>query len=234
MGIRKFGTLYYGGQAVVPGSCALDNMPISIGDTAPGYELQWVEAGNRLVADRCACVEISWVALDSLGYIFGTPVEIDGKMYICRSLKVGTDEVVENEWDSLLNEFGDDDNLWHWLGEMFWGQEAPAYMPQERAVRGHESARAWSRVFKAHKSMFIGFRPVLEELSPFPLDLAPLIGKSISLYGPQKTIIEGVLTGFDEYDILIDGTPHLPNGCKWATVDRRIVTVNRDSVLHLQ
>ena len=42
------------------------------------------------------------------------------------------------------------------------------------------------------------------------------------------------MTGFDEYDVLIDGVPHLPDNCKWATVDGRKVTVNRDSVFYLQ
>ena len=234
MEIIRLGTLYCDGCPIVPGGYVPSGRPILIGDTTAGYELQWIKAGNLLVADRCACIDISWVALDKLGFIYGTPVEINGKLYVCRSLKVGADDGDENEWDNLLNVFGEDDNLWHWSNAMFWGQERLPYEPMERVARGQDFARTRFCGFKGDLSSFIGFRPVLEILSPPPPDLSHLIKKEITVYGPQGTVIEGTMTGFDEYDVLIDGVPHLPDDCKWATVDGRRVTVNRESVLYLQ
>ena len=97
MEIIRLGTLYCDGRPIVPGGYVPSGRPILIGDTTAGYELQWIKAGNLLVADRCACIDISWVALDKLGFIYGTPVEINGKLYVCRSLKVGAGAGDENE-----------------------------------------------------------------------------------------------------------------------------------------
>lgn len=213
MEIIKVGSLYSDGEVVQPGSACPGRVSIGLGNTVPGMELQWVKDGDRLVANRCACVAISWQELDDHGYIFGWPVSIDGKPYLCRSLEVGSLSRSMNEWDSILDDLGDDDSIWHWKGQWFWGQEQAAAWTH-RYVRGNTSARYRCDRSEQHISDALGFRPVLEPLSPAPLDKK--LGSKITVYGPHKIVIQGTLAGFDDYDIALDGVEPLYSGCDWA------------------
>lgn len=209
----ELGTMYLKGNAMIPGFECRSSLQISFGDTVPGKVLQWVQYGKLLVADRCACYMIAWEDLDRLGYIFGYPVRIDGKPYLCRSLEVGSLSRSMNEWDSILDDLGDDDSIWHWKGQWFWGQEQAAAWTH-RYVRGNTSARYRCDRSEQHISDALGFRPVLEPLSPAPLDKK--LGSKITVYGPHKIVIQGTLAGFDDYDIALDGVEPLYSGCDWA------------------
>ena len=112
MTLVKLGSIYFDGNPVAPGS-ALDGQQFSIGDTRPGKELQWVQDGRLLVADRCICVNISWDNLNKMGFVFGTLVVVDNNSYLCRCLKVGSWVGAPNEWDTLLDKYGEDNALWH-------------------------------------------------------------------------------------------------------------------------
>ena len=58
--IKKMGSIYYKDAAAKPGFTCYDSEPhISIGNTMPGKELRWVEAGKLLAADRCVCTNVS-------------------------------------------------------------------------------------------------------------------------------------------------------------------------------
>ena len=183
MGKIKLGSIYLGEDVQTPGFactggelvCFTDaaNTEIRLGDTVPGRELQWVQDGSMLVADRCVCTAISWDALNRLGYIFGVPVNIDGRAYRCRSLKIGATLGGPNEWVSLLARHGASNDLWHWERMYFWGQEVPATKPNRRqihrdsyrVVRGFYSARAWDCNLTTNQGVFVGFRPVLEPIA---------------------------------------------------------------------
>ena len=104
--IFKHGSVYFDGLATHPGfNCSSGNF--DIGDTVAGMELRWIQMGNILVADQCLCLGISWDMLNSLGYIFGRQIFIDGQPYLCRSLKVGTEKTVDSsEWNTLVNYSG--------------------------------------------------------------------------------------------------------------------------------
>lgn len=122
MEIIKVGSLYSDGEVVQPGSACPGRVSIGLGNTVPGMELQWVKDGDRLIADRCVCVDISWNKLDQQGYIFGRTVMIDGNPYRCRSLKMESSEPSSNEWFDLLDKYGDAIELWNWNIRSF-GQE---------------------------------------------------------------------------------------------------------------
>ena len=120
--IIKLGCLRFNGKPVSPG-VRYNMETISFGDTDPEKAISFVKWKNLLVADRCIFTSISWNDLNHSGLIFGRPVKIDGDPYICRSLRVGKEEGSSNEWDAILDDLEESDDLWHWDYIYFWGQE---------------------------------------------------------------------------------------------------------------
>lgn len=235
--VKRFGSMCFKGRTMDVGSEYHDEV-LCFGDTVYQKEICWVDTGSILVADRCICTNISWAQLDEMGYFFGRAVRIDGKPYWCRSLEVGSRPDADSEWDRLLKKFGDSNDRWHWANAYFWGQTIPAEttFPNEspsRVVRGFARPSSWwYQGLDEHHSM-VGFRPVLE-----PLDLPPfdtLLGKHLYLYGPQKYPLEGVLTGIDDYDLVLADAGKLKLSCGWATESEgQRVFVQKDEVIWLE
>ncbi len=185
---KKFGSLYFDGQPVDVGS-RYDEEVITFGDTVPGKEITWVEVNGLLIADRCVCVNISWLQLSQMGYTFGREVTIDGRKYLCRLLKVGAAPETPNEWDDALDATTEDNAIWHWKNCFFWGQETDKAYTFSRAVRGCSSARYWSNRTASYRRVYVGFRPALV---PLPIDTltsdAP-IKTYVALYNETKVYI---------------------------------------------
>lgn len=243
----KLGSIYFGGEPQIPGERFIDG-DLSLSDTVPGMELSWVKYKGLLIADRCACDYISWEKLNKLGYIFGYPVLIDGKPYRCRSLEVGSERNTPNEWFRIIAALGSSDELWHWSGQYFWGQnetrcvgveysfDDPADWAVEIsgvAVRGYTSARCWSYFEKEFANNNLGFRPVLEPLPLHDPDL--LLGKQVRVYGPQKVVFQGKLVHMDEYDFVLEMPNLVLNCCDWAIRDEdHQLVFSRNNVLWME
>ena len=208
---------------------------LSFGDTDPVKAIPFVKWRNLLVAARCVCTYISWNDLNHLGYIFGHPVKIDGAPYLCRSLKAGEERDVPNEWDSILDDLGEDDGLWHWSDGYFWGQETSRRFASSRAVRGYYSARYWDYNTAAYRNVYVGFRPVLEPLPPEPLVSDTLIGANLKVYGPDTAII-GQLVEYTDYDLVIELSAQQPSPMerKWAGKDGKHIIIDRSAIVWVQ
>lgn len=226
--IIKLGSLYLGSRAVLPGTERNVAGPIFVGDTVPGMELQWVRAGSLLVGDRCACTNVSWKNLNLNGLIFGRPIKIDGATYLCRSLKVGAKRDELNEWDSLLDRFGEDNDLWHWLNRSFWGQESKVPGSESHIMRGYDFARKWSHNHETFCHAEVGFRPVLEPIFSEPTNV--LVDNIIKVFCPQNCVVKGLLIAFDEYDMVLISDYDLPVGCDWAVRDGNEIVLRRSAV----
>ena len=223
---RILGSIYLDGVVQERGFVCDESTNISIGDTVPGKELLWVVADSRLVADRCACCDINWTQINRAGYNVGRPVFIDGKPYECRSLSVVQclGQTI-SEWDELLDEFGEDNLLWHWKEKYFWGKEI--------VLCGVQSARFRAQGFNSSdRAPSIGFRPVLEPLLPAATDLSGQEGKKIRLHGPDNTIIAGTLVSSDDYDVIVDGVKI--GKCDWAIGDDKGIVANRSKILWIK
>ena len=188
-----------------------------------------------LVASQCVCTNISWDELNKAGYIFGWPVKIDGAPYLCRSLKAGEERDVPNEWDSILDDLGEDDGLWHWSDGYFWGQETSRRFASSRAVRGWSSARYWNYDSATYRYVYVGFRPVLEPLPPEPLVSDTLIGANLKVYGPDTAII-GQLVEYTDYDLVIELSAQQPSPMerKWAGKDGKHIIIDRSAIVWVQ
>lgn len=232
METKIMGSIYFNGAAMGPGFNCKGSSDISFGDAAPKKELQWVDVGNRLVADRCVCIGISWTTLNRLGFIFGHPVRIQGKYYLCRSLQMGSreSEAKKSEWGRLLKQTEHGDHLWHWKGTRFWGQDTAADNQRMRVVQGYYGAGAWGVKDKATEGWMVGFRPVLEPLAGIPEDLDTLVSKEIRVYGPDKGPFVGRLKSIDDYDLVLSVTGPVPRSCRWATKKGNTVIIGRNFV----
>ena len=202
---------------------------ISFGDTTPRGAIPFVKYQKLLGAGEVICPGVPWSALDKQGFITGRPVCIDGITYLCRSLKVGMKEGESNEWDSILDDLGEDDNLWKWNLKFFWGREGPMDFPSFRTVRGYYSARSRDTYSTNGRSTNVGFRPVLEPLPPMP----PLsVGGKFKIYGPDKDV-SGRLVDFSDYDLIMEPKAglRLPAKChQWARRDGSHIIIDRTAI----
>ena len=223
------GSLYLDGEPLPPGYHIHEKTNLSLGNTAPGRAIQWVQVGELLVADRCICTGVSWDDLDALGYILGNPVCIYGTPYTCRSLRLwGT----PNEWDEILNQCGTDDEIWHWKNTQFWGDGdlGQGYC----AACSGTSSRALAGFPHGHRSQNVGFRPVIKPLAGMIPDPIRFIGKRIIAYGPKKTSVVGILVQYDEYDLVLEGEEPIFNDCHWAIRRKGHIIADRKSVAWIE
>jgi len=235
MEIIQLGSMYFDETPFSIGS-EYTGGNLAIGNTVKGKEISWVNVNGLFVADHAICVDISWDDLNKQGFIFGKEVSIDGAPYFCRSLKVGNDENIPNEWDDVLDASCEDNSLWHWEKVFFWGQETSKRNEAGRARRGYYPARGWSYDSASSRFVFCGFRPVLEPLVSDSLISESLVGTTINAYGSGGTI-SGVLSGFTDYDIFLSPVAdsaqitsfpwcsHQENGT--VIVDRSAVAITR-------
>ena len=231
MEIKNFGTVYLDGQPYFPGAES-NGRVISFGDTVSEKAIPFVRYKSLWVASQCVCINISWEQLSKAGYIFGCPVKIDGTFYLCRSLEVGEEKGVSNEWDSILDDLGEDDGLWHWDDQYFWGQETSRKEASYRAVRGWVSARHWDGHDATFRGVGVGFRPILEPLAPEPLISDALIRADLKVYGPDTAII-GQLVEYTDYDLVMvsNADLRLPQQCQWARRDGKHIIIDRTAVI---
>ena len=174
--IFKFGALYLGDKAQhVPerptingdipqydGSSTISISPV----TREEEPITWIKPYgiNILVADRVLLAKVSWEDLDKNGFVNGKEIVIEGQHFRCRLLHVGNTEDVPNEWDNILDATNENNALWHWK-MCFWGSDVSTFGVSSRAVRGYHSARSWYCYYATTRSVYVGFRPVLEPLA---------------------------------------------------------------------
>ena len=232
--IVNLGSLYLNGQ---PKGLEVkyNGEVLSFGNTDSERAIPFVKWGELLVASQCVCSNIRWEQLNKAGYILGRPVKIDGVPYLCRSLKVGDENDVPNEWDSILDDLGEDDSLWHWGSGYFWGQETARHHASHRAVRGYHSARYWDYYYAAYRDVYVGFRPVLEPLPPEPLISDALIRADLKVYGSDTAII-GQLVEYTDYDLVMAPNTklRLPRKCQWARRDGKRIIIDRAAIVWMK
>lgn len=210
-----------------------ENKVFALGDTVPGLEMRWVKDGNHLISARTCALGVSWERLDRAGYIFGRPMRIDDKAYLCRSLQVGTTSAGRSEWTDLLETYGYLDDIWHWADAGFWGQETWEKDPDCRLYRGYCSATYIGIEKKDDGYPQVGFRPVLEPLPPSPELSKWLLGNSLRVYGPYGPAAEGELVDFDEYDLTLATSAAQPDNA-WTTVSGDRLVISRESISWMQ
>lgn len=245
VGTITFGTICLDGEMVLPGSVYIETPEITFGDTGPDHmSLKWLrDINGNFVAANCIILNISWHDLDRQGYISGRPVFIDSQGYLCRSLQVGRKEEDINEWDDLLDRYGDDPMYWGDPACRFWGQEVDGCGQDRKAVlRGGNSPRGRVENFTSNRNgsnqvdySTYCFRPVLEPLSAMPVLADALIGIGLEVYGPSGAAVKGTLAGFADYDLYIATLPGLISRAPdWAIRKGKFILISRDSIVWMR
>ena len=234
MEVKSFGSLYLNGRPSVL-NAEYGGGNISLGDTVPEEAIPFVKWKDLWVASEIICPNASWNDLEKYNFITGWPIRIDGVLYLCRSLRVGEERDVPNEWDSILDELGEDDSLWHWSKQLFWGQEISKKRGSFRAVRGRHSARYWNDLSATTRHVTVGFRPVLEPLAPEPLISDALIRADLKVYGPDTAII-GQLVEYTDYDLVMAPNTKLclPRKCQWVRRDGKRIIIDRAAIVWMK
>ena len=174
--VKKFGTLRILGAAVPAPEkpyykgdvLGYNGTNFEIGDTVAGKEITWLKLGDIWVCDRNILQGISWETLNEKGFVFGKEVEIDGEKYKMRLL-TGSDgndygEGCDNEWDRLMGEYNEDNEILHFDDMYTWCQETYYNNASSRSLRGYYSARYFNYYSATYTSTSFGWRPVLEKL----------------------------------------------------------------------
>lgn len=174
--VKKFGTLRILGAAVPAPKkpyykgdvLGYNGTNFEIGDTVAGKEITWLKLGDIWVCDRNILQGISWETLNEKGLVFGKEVEIDGEKYKMRLL-TGSDgndygESRDNEWECLMSEYNEDNEILHFDDMYSWCQETDCDYSSTRSVRGYYSARNYDVGNATNTYIGIGWRPVLEKL----------------------------------------------------------------------
>lgn len=175
--IKKFGTLRILGAAVPAPEkpyykgdvLGYNGTNFEIGDTVAGKEITWLKLGDIWVCDRNILQGISWETLNEKGFVFGKEVEIDGENYKMRLL-TGSDgndygEGCDNEWDRLMSEYNEDNEILHFDDMYSWCQETNCDYSSYRSIRGYGSARNCGNHDATGTNTGIGWRPALEKLN---------------------------------------------------------------------
>ena len=106
-------------------------------------------------------------------YAGGTPTNNEWDRFITREEVItGLPAPVSSDLDTNLNTTDHNsthNQLWHWVGVYSWCQETWAENASHRAYRGYNSARFWNYNSSGTRSVYVGFRPVLEVLNTDPL-----------------------------------------------------------------
>lgn len=227
--IIKLGTLYVDGKPQGGCPCNVFEKSITIGDGVRGKKIEWLSIGNRLVARGVLCTDVSWDTLDKQGLIKGKVVTIDGKSYICRSLRVGGNaEDKENEWSDIVQKVGDSDKVWGSRDLRFWGQDSYSDYPVFRVIRSLNAEHPFTYGFPDTINNQLGFKPVLEPLEGAGT-LATLLSAEVDVALPFATI-RGTLVSVDDYDICIQAEADIPFDCDYAIGHDGMIVVKRPFV----
>lgn len=145
---------------------------IMITNTKRGFEIAWLHLKDNIyICDRGLINCVSWDTLEKAGYVSGKEVMIDGKR--CRiRLMTGSNGIPGtygkdrcNEWDELMDKYGENNNLTHYKDMQTWCQEADCNYSDYRSVRGYRSARDYCGYHATNSRTYVAFRPALEILT---------------------------------------------------------------------
>ena len=146
---------------------------------------------SLFVADYAVTHTVSWDELNTAGLIFGKSYTGGSVDYTLRAPSMGSwctgsgdsarGTPQSNEWDAVLDK--NSDYIKNWNGLYSWGQDTPSSYPSFRASRGLFSAHRWNYYGVHTRSMFAGFRPVLEVLNTDTLGSDGLKAVTLDLNG---------------------------------------------------
>ena len=146
---------------------------------------------SLFIADYNVTHTVKWDNLNTAGLIFGKNYAAGGVGYTLRAPSVGSNATgsneslrgtpQSNEWDKILDK--DSEYIKNWSDMHSWGQDTWSTFASCRAYRGYNSVRFCGYTSSSLRYNGLGFRPVLEVLSPDTLDTDGLKAVTLDLGG---------------------------------------------------
>lgn len=236
MEIVKFGSLYVDNIAQHSGVEIKGDHVLSLGDTIPGMEIQWVHEGKMFVADRCACLNVTHDQL----FKPGGPAEmgrkvvgIDGKPYLSGFVGKLWESLVAAAAESGLPSMQAPD-FWHCENAGFWtGTINAKSNPHMAEVIGLGEPGNMVFLDPGLLRQDIGYRPVLEALPEIPLD-SKLKRKFINIHCKGGYLLTGWFQEATDYDIIIKPRYDGPYGFSWSRdIGNGLSAIDRSIVLYV-
>lgn len=243
--LKKFGTLfidnkpYQTSDIVAP--TELDGRKMEIGDTVPGFEIEWVENHGIYVPRMPLCSHISYQDLWYMSGKDGLRVSIDHDLYEMRLPTLGypKNPSPDDLWFRAVR--ADVEDVWQMEGVRIWAEQEPEEDPfHARNVvlftldrydrRYPELRKAGSKAIRAAN---IGWRPVLECITLDPEQLAS--GTPLRVFFGSHTSAYGKLGDVTPYDIVLEDLSSVsqydPAG---SFIDRKTLIIDRSSIQYLR
>lgn len=243
--LKKFGTLfiddkpYQTSDIIVP--TELDGRKVEIGDTVPGFEIEWVENHGIYIPRMPLCSHVSYQDLWYMSGKDGIRVSIDHDLYEMRLPTLGYSKKPspDDRWFEAVK--ADVEDVWLMEGMKIWAEQEPEEDPfhcrnvvlftlGRRDRRCPEIRRVGSKDIRAAN---IGWRPMLECISLDPEQLAP--GTPLRVFFGSHTSAYGKLGDVTLYDIVLEElysiSQYDPAG---SFIDRKTVIIDRSSIQYLR
>lgn len=235
----KLGSIYWNGKPIQYDHTELfsgKTESLTVGDTVPGYELQFARWGKLLVSDCNVCNNVSWDDLNRNGLVFGRFLTIDGQRYFCRTPQGGPAKNSLNELDCFLQALFHDEPMHAWFTSShdtkhgaFWCQETNHNWPNQRVIRAPADVVKWRHLETDFKSPIVGFLPILEPVEAI-VPPEELVGQRVKVYGNGASVT-GRLVSVDNYDLCLSSSTCSMPSQEWIDKKGTSITIRRDSIL---
>ena len=165
--------------------------------TTEEYAQQYKYDHSLFIADYVVTNDVSWDTLNTANLIFGKDYAAGGVDYTLRAPSAGSGRTYSdhtyldefqrgtppsNEGDKILDK--NNEYIKNWREMFSWGQDISKNPgTPRRAIRGYNLARSCGYTLSLSRAVYLGFRPVLEVLSPDTLGSDGLKSVTLDLGG---------------------------------------------------
>lgn len=225
--IVRFGSLYLDGKPSESGYTYDHISRITLGNTCPGQELLWVERNDKYAALSPLLLGVSWDTLNAYGMAIGSTILIDGEKYNCRLPKFGNKPQKHNEWEEFYLGLPRIEARLVQDNTLSWGADICGVYRSARCGAGMSK---WRLVAKDCQQANYAWRPVLEPIAPALASIPK--GTLVRVkFVDGSMLIDGVLAGYSDYDLLLYIRGPMPSATNWYKPDRSgLMAVDRAGV----
>lgn len=253
--LHKFGTLFLEGKPYQTSDIVtpteLFNRSVVIGNTVPGFEIEWVEYQGLYVSRMPLLVSVAYKDLGWMSGRHGVHVDIDGRNYEMRFpvASCSNEPSQDDLWFRAVQ--ADAGDIWEQQEMYCWGEQEAKEDPfQTRNAALFSLGQAhdhphdlsieksqfpnWDKMCdQGHRAPNIGWRPMLDCVSLDPEELEP--GTLLKVFFGSHTAAYGRLGDISEYDIVLEDLQRISQLDPSAQfINRRTVIIDRKSIKYLR
>ena len=157
----------------------------------------------------------------------GSSILIDGEEYNCRLPRFGNRPQSHNEWEEFYLGLPKIEARLVQDNTLSWGADICGVY---RSARSGAGMSKWRLVAKDCQQTIYAWRPVLEPIVPALASIPK--GTLVRVkFVDGSMLIDGVLAGYSDYDLLLDIRGPMPSATNWYKPDRSgLMAVDRAGI----